>query len=266
MPGAVVLVLDGLGAKHLGPYGNTWIETRAFNRLATESLLIDGLYAPCCDRRRLLSALGGDEQNYLVRSASLRGMHTQLLTDDRDLLDDPLVADFSHQDEVEMLESVEVADAWDHTHAARFFAQAIQLIEQAPDDSLTWLHTSGLTHRWDAPLEYRQMFVEEDDPEPSHAAQVPRLHLDADFDPDTVHSMQCAYAGQVVLIDQCLSGLLSVLRPLAAERNWMFLVDIAFRISARRALAGGRPFSGCAVPRVSLGARFRPISETAAWR
>src|SRR5437016_2134466 len=38
---AVVLSIDRLGAAWLGPYGNTWIETPNFNRLAAESLLCE---------------------------------------------------------------------------------------------------------------------------------------------------------------------------------------------------------------------------------
>ena len=38
---AVVVVVDRLGAGWLGPYGNTWIETPGFNRLASQSLLFE---------------------------------------------------------------------------------------------------------------------------------------------------------------------------------------------------------------------------------
>ena len=38
---AIILVVDRLGAGHLGPYGNTWVETPALNRLAAESVLFE---------------------------------------------------------------------------------------------------------------------------------------------------------------------------------------------------------------------------------
>jgi len=38
---ALVLVIDRLGAAYLGPYGNTWIDTPNWNRLAAESFLFD---------------------------------------------------------------------------------------------------------------------------------------------------------------------------------------------------------------------------------
>lgn len=38
---AIVLMIDRLGSGFLGPYGNTWVDTPALNRLASESLLFE---------------------------------------------------------------------------------------------------------------------------------------------------------------------------------------------------------------------------------
>ena len=42
---AIVLVLDHLSAKYLGPYGNTWVPTPGFNQLATHALLAETMIA-----------------------------------------------------------------------------------------------------------------------------------------------------------------------------------------------------------------------------
>src|SRR4051812_48734097 len=42
----LVIVVDGLRASALGAYGNTSYATPAFDRLASESLLIDWCYSP----------------------------------------------------------------------------------------------------------------------------------------------------------------------------------------------------------------------------
>ena len=42
---AIVLSIDRLGAGWLGPYGNTWLETPGFNRLAAQSLLFETVLA-----------------------------------------------------------------------------------------------------------------------------------------------------------------------------------------------------------------------------
>lgn len=41
MMNAIVLVVDRLGAGYLGPYGNTWLETPHWNRLAARSALFE---------------------------------------------------------------------------------------------------------------------------------------------------------------------------------------------------------------------------------
>ena len=46
---AVVLVMDRLGAGWLGPYGNTWLDTPNFNRLAARSVLCETAIADTPD-------------------------------------------------------------------------------------------------------------------------------------------------------------------------------------------------------------------------
>src|SRR3569623_1969659 len=41
----VVLTIDRLGAPWLGPYGNTWLDTPNFNRLAASSVLCESVMA-----------------------------------------------------------------------------------------------------------------------------------------------------------------------------------------------------------------------------
>ena len=49
MPNAIVLVIDRLGSGFLGPYGNTWIETPAWNQLAARSLLVETALSDTAD-------------------------------------------------------------------------------------------------------------------------------------------------------------------------------------------------------------------------
>ncbi|HUE73558.1 MAG TPA: hypothetical protein VMP01_21960, partial [Pirellulaceae bacterium] len=42
---AVVIVVDRLGPAYLGPYGNTWLDTPAFNALASRSLVCETVLA-----------------------------------------------------------------------------------------------------------------------------------------------------------------------------------------------------------------------------
>ena len=225
MPSAVVVAVDGLGSKHLGPYGNTWVETPAFNRLATEALLIDGLYVPSPDRIATYQSWWQVEGQHLIQQLGGQGIHTQLLTDEASLWDQSLVAPFAQQDTIETPEGVHLANEWQETHTAHFFAQAIQAIESLEDGTLLWLHFRGFHSPWDAPYAYREQFVDEEDPDATGSAQVPSLTLDHNYDPDTLHEIQCAHAGQVVLLDECLAVMHSVLARAAARQDTLLMVS-----------------------------------------
>lgn len=245
MTRVVVLAIDGLGSKYLGPYGNTWIETLAFNELAADSLLVHGMYAPFAEADKTVEALwnGGlsiagsaspSPSESMLDVAHSRGCHTSLLTDDADLLDTKLAAAFAEQLEVDASAGIKLANEWDETHTAQFFAQAIDSISRLDDNALLWIHSRGLSNSWDAPYEFRAQFAEEDDPEPSGSAQVPSLTLDASYDPDTLHEIQCAFAGQIALLDRCLGVLVSVLQSEAQ--------DVLFVLTSPRGFPLGEHF------------------------
>ena len=50
---AICLVIDRLHAGYVGAYGNTWIETSAMNRLASQSFLLDQAVVDSPDLDRL---------------------------------------------------------------------------------------------------------------------------------------------------------------------------------------------------------------------
>ena len=50
---AICLVIDRLHAGYVGAYGNTWIETPAMNRLASQSFLLDQALIDSPDLERL---------------------------------------------------------------------------------------------------------------------------------------------------------------------------------------------------------------------
>ena len=229
MPSAVILVIDGLGAKHVGPYGNTWISTPAFNRLATESLLLEFVYAPHASLRRNYDVLwqdGLDQQSDdgLLNRLHGLGVHTRLMTDSAELTEHAGALAFREQMELETTRSVRLAEEWDETGAARFCLEASELIEGMQDNTLLWLHSSGMGSPWDAPFAFREFFADEEDPEPTGSAQVPSLVLQAGYDPDMLHEIQCAFAGQVVLWDRCLDVLHSVIRKTASDLQTLVAV------------------------------------------
>jgi arylsulfatase A-like enzyme len=230
MPSALVLVVDRLGASCLGPYGNTWIDTPTFNTLACESLLAEWAQIASPDLAELYDGLwqgvpwpaydpGCAAPVSLPAVLNRRAIPSQLVTDE------PLVADLSAASEFDdqrLLELPHVNGPAAHVHdtaLARFFAAGVEALQTLKESGLVWLHCRGMAGPWDAPAELRQQFADEGDPAPPELVDPPAMMLPRNHDPDTVHGIACAYAGQVALLDLCLDALLDVARghPLADE-------------------------------------------------
>ena len=162
----IVLVVDRLQAGYLGCYGNTWITTPAFNRLAAESAvfdaaLVDGpelsqVYRALWQGRHVLTPAANESSApRLPQSVVKAGGSFTLLTDD------PLagvtlpVASGIERIDVPVLRHSAAVDDMDQTHLARFFAQATDWLAAKSADPPSapfclWLHTQGLGTPWDA--------------------------------------------------------------------------------------------------------------------
>jgi arylsulfatase A-like enzyme len=218
-PSAIILVIDRLGAGYLGPYGNTWLETSAFSRLASRSLLCEQVLASSPD----LAVTYRDywsphEQPSLPRLARQAGYRSVLVTDEPELKQLPGAADF---DELHFVNSAarpeRPAEDVAETAFAALLDVAISQLAAWNDSShpqLLWIHASSLNSCWDAPMELRAQFGDEDDPPPSAAVTPPELHLQANHDPDELLSLAHAYAGQVSMLDVGLESLLNAIDEL----------------------------------------------------
>src|SRR5687768_3020986 len=103
---AVVLVIDRLGAGHLGPWGNTWLQTPQFNRLAAQSLVCETTLADSPDLSSALRAFWtgrhaleppAEQSPSLPARAREQGAQSLLITDERLVSEHPLAADFGDQ-------------------------------------------------------------------------------------------------------------------------------------------------------------------------
>jgi arylsulfatase A-like enzyme len=222
-PSAIILIIDRLGAGYLGPYGNTWLETSAFNRLASRSLLCEQVLASSPD-------LAGAYRDYwlgtndsplgsLLQLAKTAGYHSVLVTDEADLKTMPGVEHFDElhyfnaakdqpTEPAEELSLTSLSALLDLTHSQ------LATWKDSSQPQLLWIHASALNSIWDAPLELRAQFGDEDDPEPSAAVTPPEMRLDKNHDPDELLRLAHAFAGQVAMIDWGLERLLAAIDDL----------------------------------------------------
>lgn len=213
---AVVICVDGVGASSLGPYGNTWIETPAFNRLASHSILMEYLLADSPNLNRVyrawlkgLHALSDvDHHPSLVSRLSAADVRTVVVTDDK-------TQDWQdHFGGSVQLAGIEphfaslAADDINQTEMARFFSEATRQLAVVQEPTLFWLHARGMYGAWDAPAEFRERFVDDEDPPPPDFVEPPNYQLPESFDPDERLGVAQAYAGQISLLDICLDAFL----------------------------------------------------------
>ncbi len=227
----LVLSIDGLSAGALGCYGNDWIGTPAMDSLAAEGQLWDFAISDTPSLEALRSFWSGTSAASRVNqtpesgSGSLAaliegtGGQSLLLTDDQKILEFPESAAFGEQVAMEMPGEPSPASDAHQTHLASFFANAAEIIHTFAQESvdvaaLAWLHTSSLANVWDAPLEYRNRYRDEDDPPPPELAAAPHNEFPASDapDPDELLGLRRAYAGQVALLDGMLGTFIEFLR------------------------------------------------------
>lgn len=233
---AIVVCIDRLGAGYLGPYGNTWIETVQFNRLASRSVLLETAVAETPELARACRSLwtgrhplcgeavaAGDSLAGRVHSA---GADTILISDDEEVIQHPLAVGF--EERIPLAAAIPGFAAADpaETQMAGLFAKALERLAAAEPPFLLWIHSRGMQGDWDAPYELRGQFADEDDPAPPNFVEPPALQFPSweEFDPDELLGYAHAYAGQLTLADLCLGALLDEMDSLPAAADALLVV------------------------------------------
>lgn len=220
----VCICLDRLHWGYLGCYGNTWVATPTFDRLAAEGFVLQNAV---CDTPDLAAAydslwrgthaaeraagLVSHDRVTLVDRARAAGLHTMLVTDDAIVGEHPAGAAFDEKAEFDSPTPCEPAADEEATHLSRLFAETIDRVAAIRRPFFLWFHAQALGGPWDAPTEMRNEYADEDDPEPPTFTEVPHRELPDDVDLDERFGISQAYAGQVTLVDHCLGGLLEQL-------------------------------------------------------
>ena len=248
---AIVLVIDGLSARFLGPYANTWFGTDQFDRLAGNSMLAEFAFADSTELLGSYRSLWGLRpkfagvnsnsatfENELVGCLSDLGIESTLFTDDQDLGEcEVLVNKFDRVVSNPSPPVVGPANSEAETQQATFFAEALQQASKLGPGEMLWLHSKGLSGAWDAPYELRNQFAEEEDPDPPTFIDPPSVETTiGELDPDELLGYQQACAAQVVLLDRFLGILLDQLAALPeSERPFFVLTSTrGFPLGANR--------------------------------
>lgn len=195
--------MDCLQAGMLGPYGNTWIRTPQFNRLAAGAWVADQCFAVRPEPAAALSAIWTDQL--------LRSCPWTLITDDPAAYAHDRAQAFAERILLEMPASTRAATEVESTQLAALFGKAVEWLQQTGFADSVWIHTRGMTGPWDAPLAMRNQYADEEDPTPPTFTAPPEHRLPADYDPDLLLGITHAYAGQVSLLDACLGVLLDAI-------------------------------------------------------
>ncbi len=228
---AVVIVVEGLGAMLLGPYGSSTSTTPAINRLAASGLLLDQCFLDSFDLARQIRSLWTATHAHtripsdwnVWRAWQAAGVPAQLITDS------PEVATLAQQYEVPQVTLVsvtaadEAADSAEECNLTQVFAAAMDILAADETVGVVWIHAQGLRHAWDAPLDLREAMIDPEDPSPPADVLVPEIELDEDSDPDVALGWSQVAAAQIAVLDAALDAVQQTIAARADADQWSWL-------------------------------------------
>jgi arylsulfatase A-like enzyme len=196
----LVVTVDRLPAWILPAYGATWVAMPTVNRLAARGVVFDGLVATSDDPRDAAAGLTA----WLV---DRRPGGVGIVTDDPSITGTLAGCEATV---VPISPTADVAADEEGTHLARLFAAAAARAARRQDDMI-WCHTSSLAACWDAPEEFREQYLDPEDPPPPRGAAVPELPVTSATDPDLITGLRHVFAAQLTLLDRCVGRLLDAM-------------------------------------------------------
>lgn len=236
----IVLSFDGLAIAPLGPYGCSWLDTPAFNRLAAQGVVFDRCIAASIDPQQILrEAVLGDEATPqpsttgVVQQAQSLGILTMLFTDSLVCADSESAKSFDECNVISPSEdSYQPAESLESTRFFELVAAALSRRETlGAQPHLLWIHYTGLTSHWDAPHALRDADDLMNDEEPREGSEQGESSWDdsswneleaarqsaippvqqystATSDPDLLLAWMTAYGAQIRTIDYVLGLIL----------------------------------------------------------
>lgn len=208
----LILSIDGLGSRDLGPWGNTWIDTPAFNRIAARALIFEHTLADATRPDLALGAMicgigkGAIERQPRPSLESIRatGRESVLITNALDHFPAKLIRqNFGRVVETEFILPDRPAAELESTCCAQFFAQLLELRTRLPAEHVLWAHFAGLTNCWDAPCAWRERLADEEDAVPWEGTR-PASGFFAISNPDEQLRQFHGLAAEIMVLDACV--------------------------------------------------------------
>ena len=230
-PSLVVVSYDGLGVGALGPYGNTWAATPAWNELAARGRVFDFVFANGCALSHAANSWwqgrhpleSSDSAVWLPAAFDTAGITSTLFSDDEPLLRTSTQGGWSRQVQLSEPAPSDAAANLEATAIVRQSQVACAEIAKSSSPFFTWVHLSALGSPWDVPHEFRVNLSDEDDPPVPTFVDVPAGGVELD-DHDTRWSYQLAYAAQMTAVDASLGWFLDVIDDVRHRQPVVFAV------------------------------------------
>jgi hypothetical protein len=233
VPPLLLITVDRLPAGLVSPLGCGWIAMPALNSLAARGVVLDRVVATTDDPAQVLAAFAGDGIGIhpgawpLLLAATECGLSPIVVTDAA-WLAAALAPERAAEPHaitictVPISASTRVAEDEAGTNLGRLFTTAADQVASGAHQ-FVWVHAESLGTSWDAPEEFRNAYIDPDDPPPPSGASVPDLAVDAATDPDVIVGLRHVMAGQLSLLDHCLGHLLGSIRG-AEGPDWTIIV------------------------------------------
>ena len=169
---ALVLSFDHFHIGYLGCYGNDWIETPNFDRLAGESVVFDRHFCENLDPAALGHAWWTGRYQFLLDETAQRkcaqvaevlseaGVRTRLVVES-DGRDDPMIApSFDDNETIRGKDGLEIPES--ETPVARLIQRSCELLaESAEAPELLWIKSRGVPSPWLPPRGFADLYLED---------------------------------------------------------------------------------------------------------
>jgi len=233
MRNGIVIVVEGVNTGLVGAYGTNTAVTPSLDRLAAHGLVLDQCFVDSLNPRKQLFSLWTGRHAVQDRDEPTWTMWKQLMTSGYEaslITDCPVAARVAEELGcprvifVEVDKPDEAAQDWTECALTRVFIAAVEELSEPESNRLVWIHSRGLRHAWDAPLDLREHFIDPEDPAPPSEACVPAITITDDTDPDEIIGWAQVAAAQVAVVDQGIDILMSAIDSRADADDWACMV------------------------------------------